>query len=470
MKLEARDPAAAHRATLALAGALAILLVASAPAAPDDWDGIGFVRAATKFDLERFAPHPPGYPVYVALVRVAALVLAPLSATLAVSICAGVATLLIASAAAARAWGSAARFPVALAVASPTLAFRSMASASTESLALALACAAVWSLARLRRGEPHGWWTLGVAVGLGLGVRLSWAPLFFGALWLARGHRVRTAAVALVAVVAWAAPLGAVVGPAHLVELTKKHAVGHFISWGGGAWTRPGAVRLWWLARDLVVDGVGADRDLLGAPLGVALAVAVACGLLAWRSSRWGGWRDVVVLLGPYAAWILVGQNLAEQPRHALPLVVALAVSLARASLVDAPRRAVGAVLAALVMVRTGADAVSRKVHPPPAVSLLAYVRAQPDAARLAVFGGPSMRTFEGTELESRAATVSSLGEARLVLVRRSGMPSRTLVTDEIASPTRDGVTPLASWCRPERLDRRAPCLTVYEWKPLTTP
>lgn len=58
---------------LALA-AYAALLFATAPAWPDDWDGVGFVAAVHDFDLARFHPHPPGYPVYVALLRAAAVV------------------------------------------------------------------------------------------------------------------------------------------------------------------------------------------------------------------------------------------------------------------------------------------------------------------------------------------------------------------------------------------------------------
>jgi hypothetical protein len=46
-----------------------VALALSAPAWPDDWDGIGFLESVRDFDLARFRPHPPGYPVYVALLR-----------------------------------------------------------------------------------------------------------------------------------------------------------------------------------------------------------------------------------------------------------------------------------------------------------------------------------------------------------------------------------------------------------------
>jgi hypothetical protein len=44
---------------LALAG-YASLAALSAPAWPDDWDGVGFVESIRDFDLAAFRPHPPG--------------------------------------------------------------------------------------------------------------------------------------------------------------------------------------------------------------------------------------------------------------------------------------------------------------------------------------------------------------------------------------------------------------------------
>jgi protease I len=55
-------------------------------ASPDDYDAIGFVLALDDYDLGRMQPHPPGYPVYVALGRAAhVLVGSPLAAATLVS-------------------------------------------------------------------------------------------------------------------------------------------------------------------------------------------------------------------------------------------------------------------------------------------------------------------------------------------------------------------------------------------------
>ncbi len=196
-------------------GGLALLLAASAPPWPDDWDGLGFLASASKFDMAHFAPHPPGYPVYVALLRIVHVVLRdPPAAAYAISIASGVATALLAEAAAARAWGKTNSAWIAFAACATPLAWRAMSAVGTESLALAFAALGVWGLVAARDGHRRGVLAVGLAVGLGAGVRLSWAPLFFPMLLLApKGERTRAFGAAAVATLAWAGPLVAIVGP-----------------------------------------------------------------------------------------------------------------------------------------------------------------------------------------------------------------------------------------------------------------
>jgi hypothetical protein len=453
---------------LAIAG-LALLLAASAPPWPDDWDGLGFLASASKFDMAHFAPHPPGYPVYVALLRIAHLVLRdPRAAAYAISIASGVATALLAEAAAARAWGKTHSAWIAFAACATPLAWRAMSAVGTESLALAFAALGVWGIVAARDGERRGSVAVGIAVGLGMGVRLSWAPLSLPMLLLApKGERARALGIAAVAMVAWAVPLVAIVGPTELVALFRVHAAGHATRWGGTALSDPGAMRVVYFLRDLFVDGLGADRDPLGLGVAAAMLALGVVGLSAWKGERWRNAGAVALLLGPYAAWIAIGQNLRQQPRHALPLVVALSMALARAAVTTPSARSLALALAVLVVGRTAGDAITRRTIAPPGAQLVAYVRTQPDPRDVAVFAGPAARFFEPTELHDHAATVESLGGARVALGRMNDLPHRVLVTDEIEGFATAGA-PLpyvATFCRPPRLDRRAPCLGVYDWK-----
>ncbi|MDP8998708.1 MAG: hypothetical protein M3O46_01205, partial [Myxococcota bacterium] len=95
----------------------AALLFASAPPWPDDWDGVGFVESVRDFDLARFHPHPPGYPVYVALLRAAAWVVRdPMCACVLVAVASGVLAIALAWDAARRVAGELAAWVVAILV------------------------------------------------------------------------------------------------------------------------------------------------------------------------------------------------------------------------------------------------------------------------------------------------------------------------------------------------------------------
>ncbi|MGO8994325.1 MAG: hypothetical protein ACLQVI_13445 [Polyangiaceae bacterium] len=448
--------------------ALIALRAASTPAWPDDWDGVGFVEAVTRFDLDHFIPHPPGYPVYVALLRAARLFTHdPTLAANAVAVSAGVAAIVLLTLATARVlgWGRAAWLGVFVAIV--PLVWRTSTAIGSEAPALAFASAAVFGGTRTRRSAS--WW-IGLSVGLGLGARLSWAPLLLPLLALApRGARFRTLLVASAATLAWCAPFIAVVGAKHLVALARTHAIGHFQVWGGSALSEPGLERFVWLARDVFVDGLGIDRDPVGIAIGATSLVLAGLGWSAWRandSSRRAAFARPLLVLVPYLAWIALGQNLHHQPRHALPIVVAVAGVLALAASTSSRARAAGALLFVLVAARTVIDAHSRRTIAPPGEQLVALADSLP--AGVTVFGGPSVRFFE-LEPQPHVAgiNVGTLGDVRLALGRLSPLPSRVLVTSEVEGLSLSSypLVHVATLCRPERIERRAPCIDVLDWK-----
>jgi hypothetical protein len=444
---------------------LALLLAASAPPWPDDWDGLGFLASVGRFDLDRFAPHPPGYPVYVALLKMAALLApSPIAAADVVAVVSGVVSVGLLAASARRVSVSVHALGVGAFVAACPLLWRAASGVGSEAPALALSGLALWGASeRTRRGAT----LLGVAVGLGLGVRASWAPLYLPMLALApSGTRGRALGASAVATCGWVVPMLALVGPRHYATLLGAHLSGHALRWGGTALTQP--ARALYLARDVLVDGLGAGGDGLGLSIGALGAIVGLLGLLAWRTARWRGARVVALLLVPYLVWVALGQNLREQPRHVLPLVVALAVGLALAAFADRRARAPAALLVVLMATRTAIDARARRAIPPPGAQLVALVRSLPDPAQVAVFGVASVRFFEPTELAGSAYASQSLGDALVVLAHMDSLPARMLVTGEVEGldPSPYPTEPLATFCRPPRIDRRAPCLDVYEVRP----
>ncbi|MGH7298618.1 MAG: hypothetical protein ACRELB_27000, partial [Polyangiaceae bacterium] len=267
---------------------------------------------------------------------------------------------------------------------------------------------------------------------------------------------------------AWAVPLVALVGPAHLAALYEAHFTGHAERWGGTVATEPGAIRLAWLARDLLVDGLGSGSDALGVAIGLLLAGAAAVALHSWRRSGWLAWKGALVAIAPYAIWIELGQNLRDQPRHVLPLVAILGVALALPT-GSGSRRVLTlvAALALLVVTRAALDARARRTIPPPGEQLVELARRQPGSGRLAVFGVSSVRFFETTELADRAFAAGALGDVQVRLTRLDRLPTRVWVTSEVEGRASSPwpIEPVATLCRPSRIDRRAPCLGVYDWK-----
>lgn len=455
--------------------AYAALLCATAPPWPDDWDGVGFVASVHDFDLARFHPHPPGYPVYVALLRAAAVVVGqPMRACVLVAALSGALAIAFLWDGTRRFAGERAAWAAGALVGAAPLVWRACSGVGSESPALACAAACAWGLVAVR--DAHGsravrtWGPIALALGagLGIGVRLSWAPLFLAALALAPpSTRARAWLGTAAATLAWAVPLVAIVGARRLVALYATHFAGHAERWGGTVVTEPGTVRLSWLGRDAFVDGLGAGRDVLGLTIAALLAIAAAQAILAWRDERWRGWRTAVWLTAPYLTWIALGQNLRDQPRHALPLVAIVAAALALPAARSRRAFALVATLALAVAMRTACDAHARRTIPPAGEQLVELARAQPDPDRVDVFGIASIRFFESSGLATQAFAAGSIGDVESRLTRLDRLPARVWVTSEIQGrgASRWPLVPVATLCRPSRIDRRAPCLDVYDWK-----
>jgi len=451
--------------------AYAALLFATAPAWPDDWDGVGFVQSVRDFDLARFRPHPPGYPVYVALLRIAAAAVGdPMRSCVLVAVASGLVAIAFAWDAARRCAGERAAWMVAIVVAVAPGVWRACTGVGSEAPALACAAACVWGLSVSRR-SPSGSWgpvVLGLGAALGLGVRLSWAPFYVAALGMAgRTDRKRAWGSAAAVCVLWAAPFVAWVGPAKLAALYAVHFAGHAARWGGTIVTEPGIARALWMMRDIFVDGLGVGADALGLATAALLVVAAEQALVAWRAASWRGSWPWLALATPYFVWIGLGQNLRDQPRHAVPLVAGLAAGLALSAARSRGAHAAVATLAMAMTVRTAGDAHARRTIPPPGQQLVDLVRAQPSPKRLAVFGVASVRFFEVTELASSGVVAGSLDEAHLELTHCDELPARVWVTSELAglADSRWPLRPVATLCRPTRVDRARPCLGVYQWQ-----
>ncbi len=430
---------------------------------PDDYDSIGFVRGLVRFDMARLQPHFPGYAIYVALGHAAVRAgLAPLAAaTLASSLAAAataaavwrlgcVATRALAPGAHQHEGGWAALALYAAAWLPWQLGGAALSDATATAFVLiAFAVLTVDGAVAAALG--------GGAMALAIGTRASYWPLALSfALVAARRPARRPAAVGfVVGCVVWLVPFVTLVGPVELVQLARTHLLGHFTSWGGTIVTQPNVpLRLWALVRAIVHDGLFAHW----------MALLLAAPLILWAGRILLGSRArglALVIAGPYAAWVLVGQNIVEQPRHVLPLVTFACVVLGAALV----RRRAAVIAAVVLAMFASAPLAWERAHTASAAAQAArwVASTYPRRNSVAVFGGRSLRFFE--ELAPSVVTRSRtwLSEVDVELARLDVLPKSLLITSEVevdssrAKRVSDGPT----FCRDARIDRAQPCLTL---------
>jgi hypothetical protein len=428
---------------------------------PDDYDSIGFTRALERYDLAALRPHFPGYPVYVALGKLGtAAGLAPLTAATLVSAIAAAAAALavwrlgcVAATEAGDGERAARAGFIALALyAGAWLPWQLGGAALSDMTATALVALA---FAALTVESPRFAALAGAAIALALGTRASYWPLAasFAVVAARRPHRRALLAGTLAGLVAWLVPFVAIVHPAALVVLARTHLAGHFTTWGGTIATEPRfGLRLFAFARGLVYDGLVANRWLLlaAAPLVLLCARALPRSRTAW-----------LVVAAPYALWVLFAQNVVEQPRHLLPLVlfacVMLGVALAR-------RPPVAAAVAALALAASAPLAWMRARTPPAAAQAAAWVAATyPQKNSVAVFGGKSIRFFDELAPQVPTRTRTWASEVDVELERLDVLPPTLLISSEVDVDARRArrVVGGPTFCRDVRLDRAQPCLQL---------
>ncbi|HVD92219.1 MAG TPA: hypothetical protein VNC21_08055 [Vicinamibacterales bacterium] len=373
------------------------------PRTLEDIDSVNFALGVRHFDVARHQPHPPGYPVYIALSKVSTSVLrmvgvdAPAVRGLAIWSALGGAAALPALLLFFRrleerstlAWCAAA-----VAAASPLFWFSALRPLSD----MAGFAAAMWTLA-LVTGSPTGREVLVAAfiAGMAIGIRSQTAvltvPMLLLALWRARVARIRigAAGACVMGALAWGIPLLAASGgmSAYL------HALG---TQAGEDFS--GVVML--STHRTVRVAVNALLNTFIWPwdwwLGIAVTVLAAIGAarLAWRAPRVV--LTIFVAFVPYAVFHILFHE-TETTRYALPLIPVMAY-LAMAAVEGLPARA-------LPVAAIGIAAISL-VQSVPASSVYArdgapVFRAFDDIAQTA-HGGDRVDTIGMHAIARRAA------------------------------------------------------------------
>jgi len=447
------------------------------PTAPESWDGVAFVEAVQHFDLAKFRPHPPGYPLFVALGKVSALVVgSPLHAVVAVSFVLGTLApvggfLLVRNALGERSSLGAIATSLFLAVA-PGMVVSSTATipdGAALSIAIFAYAIALRRPSSKRRADLDAA-LAGVLVGACIGVRptsaLLVAPVPFVAM---RGRGLRGMAIATLsavfACVAWAIPTARIVGTTRWWELSRAQLTGHLAHWGEAerAWSgENGTLRALGDAIALQLTGTEGRMASTIALVGVLAIVAFA---VARRSLR--PVLAIVVVMLPFALFVTLAQPMGAAPRHALPITTAVVVACGM--LVDRLELRAPSLALALSFAIAWRGIASARTHrlPPAAVAMLRFVDADRSMSSPAVVSGRSSRFADHAGIDRshvRVAPGALPGDAIVFAMRADPLPRPLLVTSELdlrnLSPSR--LEFVATFHRDSPLDRRERTLVLY--------
>jgi hypothetical protein len=393
------------------------------------WDEVDFVLALDRFDLLAMQPHAPGYPYFILGGRFMRLFTDDAVRAL------GLWNLLLVCSSAYPVYRIARRWTapiyvcltVALTLTVPmnwTLAVRPM----SEGAALAILWWYLWTLVRLsERRTDVRWLAAAFVFGLLMGNRLSYAPFGLGLLliWAAGWRdtelsvRRRTARALLWACTAiafqmlWLAGIAAAEGGiSGTMALMAGFGEGHFTQWGGGVTESGlpiGQRILQFIANNWLWTGMFAQSSILAVLAGIlTTAKLVQRGRKTKNpavNSVNDGQRDKLAAISApssvdasspstpekqsehpltaaalvaactlaYAAWALLGQNIAK-PRHAAPLASLTLFALAVWALRSPHKRTITAlaVLLTITQIAVGARLVTLQHEQRPAVYQLA--------------------------------------------------------------------------------------------------
>lgn len=385
-------------------GVVGLLLAARLPflaPALDNTDSINFDLGVHDYDPGIFQPHPPGYPVYIALAKAAhglvaghaaalALISAIFGSLVVIPLFFLMRTLLRQSPAAT----SGAVVASAFTLLNPTLWFNGVRPMSDVPAFFFITSAQCLLLAGVGRqaaaGTDRPWlWLLGAAcAGLAAGVRLQalWCvgPLFVYTLWRQRSWRLAGVGVFSVTVAAWLLPMvalsGGVVRFGRSFHLLLANALP-----GEPLFSRPTLNYAAERAADVLLTPW---QDPLLAACMLTLAAIGALILAAANRRLLALWA---VLFAPYAGYHYLLQETAAV-RYAVPIVPAVAVLAAIALTSLPPRLALAVPLtaawAAAAAAATTLPALSayRSSASPSHQALEAVARVPPDDDAI-VFG-----------------------------------------------------------------------------------
>jgi hypothetical protein len=424
----------------------------------EDWDSVDFALALQSYNIKTYQPHFPGYPVYIFFSWLCNRLLRdPVTSVILPGAILGALTIIPLYGLARRLADQRIATLTALLYLVNPACWLQAEKAFSDASGLFTVVGALYLCWRASEmdARPYHLFYGSLFLGVGLGIRLSYAPLVLSwagfLLYLAwRQPRVNAVRCSdggyglLIGISLWLAPQLALSGGLELLYDGLAFTSQHFTEWGG-TFVSAAALEHQQLGYRLIMflwglwayglGGWWVDTSLLR--LVPSLVMLSAFGLCCLQA-RWGKKAGFLLLyVIPYGLWTFVGQH-ADQPRHLLPLIpvplIVLAVGLGRwrrlASLS-------GSLACALLLVVLGGLStrlvIIHRLTPPPRLQILQYILThfEPQSTRLYAWGTRRMFAFYAPTFDVHQRR--DLPAARRHLEASLLRPSTLLVTSDVA-------------------------------------
>ena len=301
----------------------------------EDLDSLRFALSMVDYDVAKFQPHFPAYPVFCFIAKL--IYAATGSYAIAFSLIGGVSTFLtiyfLCKLAGLENTSPAGVIAIILLMLNPLLWLMSNRYMPDAMGVACLSASLYFTIAHNKNSRIIG---LGFFLaGILGGIRLSYLPMLIPALIVSLSRRtLRHIAAGLAGLTVWLLPLILLTGWDTLVKAAQSQSQGHFLEFGGTIASETNLlVRATRLLESLWADGFGlywGGRNIITACTSVALAAILAAN---WGEIRKIKRMDILnaCFIGciVYLIWIFCFQNVVNKSRHVLPLVPFLALCLA---------------------------------------------------------------------------------------------------------------------------------------------
>ena len=324
----------------------------------EDLDSLRFALSMVDYDVAKFQPHFPAYPVFCFVAKSIYSVIGSYALTF--SCIGGVSTFItiffLCKLAGLENTSPAGLFTIVLLLVNPLLWLMSNRY-MPDVMGVACLTASLYLNCANRDDSRRVGWGFFLAGILG-GIRLSYLPMLIPALLISLRRRpLQRIAAALAGVIVWLLPLILLTGWDTLVKAAQSQSQGHFMEFGG---TIANETNLWVRAARLLesvwADGFGLywnGRNLVTVCTTVALAGILAANWREIRNMKRSDFENVYFIGGiVYLIWIFCFQNVVHKSRHVLPLIpfLVLIVAFACARIIERRNRILKAVLIVFVL------------------------------------------------------------------------------------------------------------------------